>query len=400
MELASWTVMAGLVLAVGFAGLLSGCAHLVPTRASVAEERYLGAPQEPSRTRGRRAVEVPVLPFLVWGLHFDEELVVELADHPTWRMLEVVRLEVGGEELWFSLDSHRCGRQWAAVDERSETVAAGFPAPTYRSGLAVERTEDEQEIRYRATWTMQSGEEIEVDGVVRKPLKASPLRNGNAMNHSQETALAVIDLEQYGKARVDVRVDGEPQKVVGLSRVMLVQAAAGLIEGDATLRAGADGGLDLELDGGTADTYVRNETAGGFLLSASRPLGIETWEFAEVGSAQHLREVRIEQQGRDVMRLRLNPPLPDLRHPAQGESEHRVVVSLNGLEGYMSAVVRVGPGDRKGTTAVAVEPRFPRWAAQRPVHSLLSYAAGTATVETRVEPIDPWSFGDVPCPES
>ena len=398
MEYASWTVLVTLALAVGIAGWMSGCGHLIPTRASVDEERYLGPEAEPPSPRGKRAVDVPVLPFLVWGLHFDEELVMELADHPTWRMLEIVRVDLDGEQVWFSLDSHRCGRQWVAVNERSERVAAGFPAPTYLSDLAVERTEDEREIRYGAAWTMQSGERIEVDGLVRKPLKTTLLRNGNSMNHSQETALAVIDLEQYRKAKVVVRIDGQPQKVVGLSRVMLVQVAAGLMEGDATFCAGEAGAVGMERSAGSPVEYLRSESDGGITLSARRPTGVESWDFTEERGVQHLREVRVEQQGSEVLRLRINPPLPDLRYPAKSESEHRMVASLNGIEGYMSAVVRVGPGAEKGTTAVAVDPDFPRWAAARPVRSVVRYSNGVASLETSVEATAPWSFGDVPCP--
>jgi len=399
MEYASWTVLVVLVLAVGAAGWMSGCGHLIPTRASVDADRYLGPPADPPGPSGRRAVDVPVLPFLVWGLHFDEELVMELADHPTWRMLEVVKVDLAGEPVWFSLDSHRCGRQWVAVDERSEPVAAGFPAPTYRSDLAVERTERDGEIRYEASWTMQSGERIEVDGTVRTPLKTTPMRNGNAMNHSQETALAVIDLERYRKARVEVRVDGEPQKVVGLSRVMLVQVAAGLMEGEATLRASGEGTVELAPAGGPPIEFLRSESSGGITLTATRPTGVETWAFVTRGKAQHLEEVRIEQEGSEVLRLRVNPPLPDLRHPAKDESEHRLVASLNGIEGHMSGAVRVGPGDEKGTTSVRVQPDFPRWAAARPVHSLVRYDHAEVAIESVVEPAAPWSFGDVACPE-
>ena len=400
MEYASWSVLVGIVVAVGLAGVLAGCAHLIPARPSVDESRFLGPPADPPPAEGDRILEAPVLPFPVWGLHFDEELVLELLDHPTWRMIEIVRLEHEGQAVWFTLDAHRCGRQWVGVPAGNEAYASGFPAPTYRSDLAIERSATDRELRYRAAWTMQTGERIEIEADTPLPLKPFPLRSGNAMNHSQETALAVIDLELRRASRVRATVDGTPHRVASLSRGILVQTAAGVMEGERSFRTGSDGGVTATAEDGTAIDYRRVPTEEGFELVTELPLSTERWRFVERDGGAHLGQLILDGPAGELLKLRFNPPLADLRSPPSAGSESRVVGSINGLPGYMAAELRIEPGEVPGTAVILLLPSTPRWAKQRPVRSVLRWPGdGTAVVETAVEPTAIWSFGDVPCPD-
>jgi len=401
MEYASWAVLVTVVLGVGLAGLLSGCAHLIPTGKVVDEDRFLGPAAEPPPVSGQPQVQQPVLPFAVWGLHFDEELVFEIKGHDTWRMFEVVRLEIPGEgEVWFTLDSHRCGRQWVGAAPQYRSFAAGFPAPSYESDFAGERTEDERTIRYSGAWTLRTGEKLTVEAQARKPYKRFPLRNGNGMNHSQETALAVLDLEYRNPLKVAVTLDGRPFPTHTLSRSLLVQAAGGVMEARRTMRAGADGGLAVDQGGAGDLSYRREETDGGFALILERPSGVETWRFVERDGGQHVTEVELTQRDRSVLRMRFNPPLPDLRVPVAVESEHRVVVGVNGQDGYLKGVVRIGPGKKGKSTEIRLQPDKPYWAKERPARSTIRFPGhGAAVVDTVIEPTRAWSFGDVPCPD-
>ncbi|MDP7114100.1 MAG: hypothetical protein QGH45_19165, partial [Myxococcota bacterium] len=399
MEYASWSVLVGIVVAVGLAGALAGCAHLIPTRASVDESRFLGPPADPPPTDGDHALEAPVLPFPIWGLHFDEELVLELLDHPSWRMIEIVRLEHEDREVWFTLEAHRCGRQWVGVPAGNEAYASGFPAPIYPSDLEIERTATDRELRYRAAWTMQTGERIEIEADTPLPLKPMPLRSGNAMNHSQETALALIDLELRRASRVRATIDGTPRRVASLSRGILVQTAAGVMEGVRSFRAAGDGGVVATAADGTATVYRREPAEGGFELVTELPLSTERWHFVERDGGAHLSQVILDGPAAELLKLRFNPPLADLRTPPVATSVSRAVASIHGLPGYMAAEIRIEPGEVAGTansTAnIVVEPSTPRWAKQRPVRSILSWPEdGTAAVETAVEPTAAWSFGD------
>jgi hypothetical protein len=399
-EYASWSVLVGIVVAVGLAGALAGCAHLIPTRATVNESRFLGPTADPTPAEGDRVLEAPVLPFPVWGLHFDEELVLELLDHPRWRMIEIVRLQHEDQAVWFTLDSHRCGRQWVGVPAGNEAYASGFPAPIYPSDLEVERSATDRVLRYRAAWTMQTGERIEIEADTRLPLKPFPLRSGNAMNHSQETALALIDLELRRASRVRATVDGAPHRVASLSRGILVQTAAGVMEGERSFRAGEDGGMVATAADGRATAYRREPIEGGFALVTELPLSTERWHFVERDGGAFLSQVVIDGPADELLRLRFNPPLADLRVPPTEASVSRVVGSIHGLPGYMAAELRIEPGEEAGTAVLRLQPSTPRWAKQRPVRSVLRWPGdGTANVETVVEPTAAWSFGRVPCPE-
>ncbi len=400
MEYASWTVLVLMVVGVGAAGLLSGCAHLIPTGRVVDEERFLGPPEAPPPSGEEPAVDFPVLPFAMWGLHFDEEVLFEMLDHPSFRMVEVVRLEIDGREVWFALDSHRCGRQWVGAREEFLPYARGFPAPSYRTDLDATRTETESTIRYQASWTMVNGDRVAVDAEVRKPLGTLPLRNGNGMNHSQETALAILDLEFIRSAAATVTVNDRPMRLARLSKGMLVQGAGGVMEGELTLRGTAGGALEVTLAGDAPRTFERRATEDGFVLVADGPLGTEHWRFIAGEGTQHVVETWRVQADREVFRMRFNPPLPDLRRPVEGEWRGRVVASVNGRPGYMKGHVLVSPGGEEGTTVVQVLPRAPRWARQRPARATIRAAAdGSVVVDTVIEPTAPWSFGDVPCPD-
>jgi len=59
--------------------------------------------------------------------------------------------------------------------------------------------------------------------------------------------------------------------------------------------------------------------------------------------------------------------------------------------------VTVAPGDG-GTTVVEVSPEKPSWAAARPVRTVIRFADGVV-VQTEVVTPEPWSFGDVACPD-
>ncbi len=396
-EYASWSVLVSLVVAVGLAGALAGCAHLIPTGRVVDEARFLGASAAPAAQEGNPVVDPPVLPFPVWGLHFDEELVLELVDHPTWRMIEIVRLQLPDRGVWFTLDSHRCGRQWAGVPAGNEAYASGFPAPTFPSDLVAERSQTTDRLRYRAEWTMRTGERIAVEADSPLPLKPIPLRNGNAMNHSQETALAVIDLELRRAARVRATIDGESWRVGALSRGFLVQTAAGLMEGTRTLHGTDQGGLRADAGSQTTD-YRREATTGGFSLVADGPLATERWRFEEAADRAHLAEVVLEGAEAELLRLRFNPPLADLRLLPAGRSTHRMTASVHGRPGYMSAQVHITPVD--AGIEVQVLPLRPRWTRQRPVLSRIHFIEdGSVEVDTEVHPTAPWSFGNTACPD-
>jgi hypothetical protein len=178
---------------------------------------------------------------------------------------------------------------------------------------------------------------------------------------------------------------------------LLVQAAAGLMEEARELSAHGRGGVAAR-GGGESVIYEREDEPGGFVLRARRPTGVESWRFVERGARQHLRQVRIVQEGREVLKLRFNPPLADVRASQDGESSSRMVASINGRPGYMAADVRIVPAE--DGAKVSIEPRSPRWAAARPATSNVSFLEdGAVQVDTVIEPTAPWSFGDVECPE-
>ncbi|PMV79263.1 hypothetical protein C1X51_32745, partial [Pseudomonas sp. FW306-2-2C-B10A] len=80
-----------------------------------------------------RRIDLPVPPFRLWGLDFEEEVLFEFGDHPTWGMMEITPVRVrGGELVWFVLASERSGVQHVVVNgPEMVRLAQVFPAPVF-----------------------------------------------------------------------------------------------------------------------------------------------------------------------------------------------------------------------------------------------------------------------------
>ena len=70
------------------------------------------------------------------------------------------------------------------------------------------------------------------------------------------------------------------------------------------------------------------------------------------------------------------------------------------LKQAMGSMFGKGASEEDLAKQVLVLPDAPRWAAERPAHAVIKYTEdGRVTVETGIDPLAPWAFDDLPCPE-
>jgi len=371
--------------------LLSGCyPHLLPSGPVVdAEDTFLG-PMESSGVdySGRELLRVaPVLPFLPWGLDFPEEMLFEFASHPTYGMVEITQVEArDGRREWFALVSERSGVQHVVVGSaEAAQLARAFPAPVLEGALEVVSIRSSSQLQYRARFVLPNGESVDALITAKEKGSALPKRNGNAMNHSQDAVLAVLDLEEFNWATAVVKVDGKTAPIRQLAPFVpfawrLEQAAGGLGSGGLWMGPGSEGLEAERKPSGESLTFESRQVGSEFIVTQTDALLETQWTFENGGIPDgplELRQLEVIHGEVSVFRMRMNPSLPDLRYGSQPGFEAKLVAGSNGREGYMSGTVRTHL-DEDGLLMIDVLPESPAWACERPIRNRLSYIQSRA----------------------
>lgn len=376
--------------------LLSSCfPYLMPKDPIVAaSEDWLG-PERPSGVHysGDPAVQFPVLPFRLWGLYFEEEVLFELAAHPVYAMIEITRVHSrDGEEAWFALVSEHTGLQHVVVGtDQAMELAQTFPAPVHDGRLRVIRLASDTHLEYDTAFHLPNGELLQATITTKLVGEPPPKRNGNAMNHSADRVLAVLDLEEYNWGRAAVFIEGDRvpvRQVVPLLPLVwrLEQTAGGLSWGGLDLVPGSG---DVVLVEGIDDVsgvieYRWDEYGAERHLVGTDRLTEHVYRFRTVGQALELIGAEVRQGEVSVFDVRFNPPLPDLRWRVGGDHVSQMVASSNGREGYMAGTVRVhSDGDR---SVVDVLPAHPFWTCERPIRTRVQLTDDRARLRAEVTP--------------
>ena len=358
--------------------------------ASSAEVDYAGL---------KRRTDLPILPLRLWGVEFAEEMLFVLKGHPRYAMIEVCHVRKrNGEWTWFALVAEHSGRQHVAVaGDEDYKLGQSFPAPVYRSGLRVERTEEAGRISYITSFGLPDGQVLDATVQSRSSgTQPGPSqRNGSAMNHSQQSALAIIDLKEFSWARPIVTIDGNPTPVrslaPGLSYAMrLEQVAGGIAAGLMRIVAGSRAGeyaLHYGNDSGRdpMTLTLRADSREAVLSSADEIVDLEYRFRANAGldGPLELHQATVRHGSVEAFDLRFSPPLPDFRYPFTEERSGRLVAGVAGRDGYMVGTY-VSHGSP--TPQLLLLPSAPFWACERPIHSAFELGPDQALTRSEVRP--------------
>ena len=346
-----------------------------------------------------RLTDLPVLPMRLWGVDFDEEMLFELKGHSSYAMVEICHVRKrSGEWTWFALVAEHDGRQHVAVgSEADHRLGQSFPAPVYRSGLQVERTEERDRIVYTFAFSLPDGETIEgrVHARARGAEPGPSQRNGSAMNHSRATALAIIDLEEFSWAKAEVKIAGVDAPVRSLApglpyAMRLEQVAGGIAAGQMTITETPDAAtyeLRLGTDAGREPLRLTRRLEGEDLVMTSANEVVDSeYRFRMRSGAEGPMELylaTVHHGDVEAFKVRFVPPLPDLRYSLQGDLSGRMIAGVHGRQGYMVGEYHLST---EGGSHLDLLPSAPFWACERPMRSTIERGAQAVTASTRVVP--------------
>ena len=312
--------------------------------------------------------DAPILPIIPWGLRFDEDLMITL-DDPTWGMIEVCKVNTPDGAVWFSLDSHQDGQQLVGIPESklAKSFAQAFPASLYTNDLEVTEHKLEDgthfDVSYRRADRKLIQFSIETEDEDKPPRK----RNGNAMNHSANQSLAILDifsLDLHSKTLEWPHQEQPVFSVLGKPVVARMRQSVGGIHN------GQWEQIASVLHSHTGDTPLETIPTSNGLMVQTLSFPQLQYHFIEDEAQLRLQHIAVQQphaeRRSEVFRIDFVPPLPDLRYGSpQTPFQSDAFMSLNGQSVYSRANVHVEGIDT--STHILIEPTAPYWAAERPI---------------------------------
>jgi len=363
---------------------LCGCGTLLlnngPSLSERGVARWLGRHAAPVQYTAARQTDLLVLPFQVFGVRYEHDVVVMTKARVTgFTMHEYARTPVivDGERknVWIAKDSDLDGVQ--TVTAREEHLRGNIddvPVPrNIGEVVAIEDLTDGLDLQL--SYTNHRGQVAEVwfhtDGETPSPNLGH--RNGNTYNHSEQVVSAVIDISaQTGLGpQATFSLDGEPMRVkrlLGLAPIisLLAQTQVGFAVASAA-QVPTPGGFQLVRSvHGEVVTEAWSVTPADCGALARFDNGLRSWSYCY--SEGELVWATVEEHGVDMplMRLSLSAPLPDLARPFAGEVVRNFTVQVNGQTHGHGTMSATHDGDG---AVLQIRPAAPRWFRARPMES-------------------------------
>jgi hypothetical protein len=377
------------------AALCSGCYRdLLPTGPVVDEETVNAPPQTSgvTYTSTEPRTDYPIMPFKTWSMKIVDEVLTEVEGHERWWMLEVCQAELeDGSRRWFTIDTELDGTQFLGIsDPVIRPMADIFPAEKYDNKLTVKVRDFVDRRIYVIKYVLPDGTDVYLE--VQTPLEIEPPseRNGNAMSHSANISMVLIDLAGLGHGSAKIKFNNELQRSRTLLGVYertwrISQTAGGIAIGDVGLSADyATGTLNITR-GGVKVAYKPFDNPRYLRFRGESIAASEEIVFLKNGRALELARVTFKQADVAIFDLRFNPALPDLRYTIEEEYKTNVYAGINGRAGYMygDAIVTSVVGGYK----VLIRPHEPHWAHARPIEvSIIFNTDKTVSIFNRLAP--------------
>jgi hypothetical protein len=365
--------------------------------------------------RGRQSSAgdaVPLLPFLVFGLKYDLDVVL-VSTHPEWEMHEIARIQTPDGRLWIAKDTRAStGDQMLVADlDQPNDWLPEVPLARRQRPIEVNRQRaSDGQLELDIAYTNYDGMPVNITYSGPVPSTRTSLRNGSTMGHSRRQVMAVLDLpvRDFG-TRASIRIGAEPysiRRAAGLIplRLGLKQTQGGIPDADVVQMADPRGGASMQTvhqmaDGSTVRRSWRvSRNQQRVVVRQHSPMRTLEFEFlrAEVNRGRdrsessggepealeliqasvfpwHTRRVLehggMVQTGEPAFRVRFQPALPDLRYDFAEGVESRFVMDVGGQRNHAVGDVVVRSGE--GNARLEIRGRAPRWVASRCIQSIV-----------------------------
>jgi hypothetical protein len=330
----------------------------------------------------------PVLPFQVFGLYYDLDLVI-VTRNTGWDMHEYARIQTPSGPIWMAKDSRPDGVQTIVSDAAAlESLIAEVPVPRIPASVEVIDHTQGDEVDVTLSYSNPDGVATVVHFTGHIPEKPPRLRNGSTMGHSRQAVAAVLDLERFGtrnRAKVTMNGDTVPiKRMLGVLPMLytLYQAQGGFAvsswetAGDESSFVLTRPGSDMSWDPATGKEGWPTTRSEVWTVEGGRVVGdfgLNRYEYQF--EDRELHSVRVEQFGRDipVFELFLQPALPDLSRPFTGQAQSRFRMDINGQRGHGKGTIIATWNDDQ--VELQIIPEAPWWLADRPMHGVILFPA-------------------------
>jgi hypothetical protein len=343
--------------------------------------------------------DVPVMPFMVWGVAYDLDIVV-VTEHPEWDMTEIARIDTPTGPLWMAKDARRVDLEQIIVADIPDLFSwmPEIPVQRVQGAVRIEDRSSETDLDMDVFYSNPDGEPVHINYQGKVPAAEQGKRNGSTMGHSQGTVMAVLDLPLRNLARsATVRINGETQKIRKIAGLVpfamaLTQTQAGIAIADVAMTP-----LPQPFpDAPTADVSVTHQLAEGRQATQTWHIGravdgarlvqrsaLRTIEHRFVGT--HSLEwtgATVQQSGKNepALVISANPALPDLRRRFDGVMTSRFVMDIAGQQSHATGEIHVQWVNDEAV--VRIRPDAPWWVAERPMDSRITRTSDGVTLRT------------------
>jgi|GEM_PF-4039474 len=254
--------------------------------------------------------DLPVIPFIVSGLYFDLDYVLFFKDSEV-SMLEICRTYLGDQEVWFTLESLKSGKQFVGIHEKDQAIAKHlfqlFPIESYLNKMKV----DESDKHFHVSYESKLVGPLEFDLKKKGKKTKTFFFNGNTMNHSADIANPIIYLESLNLLTANSAMTTQPiASMMGLGlRFLISQRVCTFCAGEVELKNN-----ELFINGSNIDYKV--STIGDVLtLRVGLKIGVD-YRFQKQGKYLELIDAEAWQdfKGKQINLGRVQVKAPDLRY--------------------------------------------------------------------------------------
>ncbi len=352
---------------------------------------------EPSGAKyaGGFEAEAPVLPFLVFGLTYETDLVI-VTDHPDYDMHELARIATPEGDVWIAKDARAgTGEQLVVADiDGIDDWLPEVPLCRRREALHIEDTSDAKYLDLRFQYRNWDGLDVDLHYRGKRPTTLQMKRNGSTMGHSRNQVMAVLHLPHLNFAKsVEMSIDGQRRKIHRVAGLVPMQMALRQTQGgigQADYRCKFDGGVYTTVHQMESDHVVRrqwNYEHGNYVQHD--PLRSLSFDAGGEGEPTEIRKMKVWQwtaHDSPTFEIWFDRALPDLRRPLAERWSGTWGMNVGDGIGHAVGDVSVVPQD--GGCRVEVTSRKPWWVADRKVVSEIRWEGdGSSAVQTVVEPV-------------
>lgn len=355
-----------------------------PVMASETRASFVGSASTAVYT-GPSTAEVPAIPALPWGAHYDLDLVL-VSTHPSWNMHEYAQVSTPTGAIWIAKDAREPAREQSIVADLDDIhgFMPELPVPRQAGPVVVDDRSTDKRVDLTLSYTNVDGEPVVVDYRGPRPHTRVRRRNGSTMGHSKQVVLATLDLPKRDLARrASIEINGEAVPLERLAGVVpfamaLEQTQGGLASGAFVTQGVLDGFTTVVMgeDGPRALQWTPDAT-GWSSSSEVRTLSVEVREGTQEIRALQATAWDGEQP---MVRVVFEPALPDLTRPFEGEVTGRFVIDTNGQEAHAVGGYTATSTGSEGR--LALRPEAPWWVADRAM-DVVTVVQGPTTLTTR-----------------